>query len=144
MEAKGMETIIIAALVGIIVGGGASAGVAVAVSNSKEKVIAEAAAVAGTKAAKDVVQDLTRPASNLTEPDLLTVACSAEYLEKNGDMLCREMFCRMQTRGMDAKTSQIECEAISNVMNKREMMKSCDPMPELRRKECYQLFDERI
>lgn len=139
-----MESIIIAALVGIIVGGGASAGVAVAVSNNKESVIAEAAAVAGTKAARDVVQDLTRPANNLTEPDLLTVACSEEYLDKKNDLLCREMFCRMQTRGIDAKTSQIECEAISNVMNKKEMMETCDSMPELRRKECYQLFDERI
>lgn len=139
-----MESIIIAALVGIIVGGGASAGVAVAVSNSKESVIAEAATVAGTKAARDVVQDLTRPANNLTEPDLLTVACSEEYLEKKNDLLCREMFCRMQTRGIDAKTSQIECEAISNVMNKKEMMETCDSMPEIRRKECYQLFDERI
>jgi hypothetical protein len=144
MENKRMETIIIAALVGIIVGGGASAGVAVAVSSSKEKVIAEAATVAGAQAAKDVVQDLTRPANNLTEPDLLAVACSAEYLEKNNDLLCREMFCKMQTRGMDAKTSQIECEAISNVMNKKEMMETCDSMTDLRRKECYQLFDERI
>lgn len=139
-----METIIIAALVGIIVGGSASAGVAVAVSNTKEKVIAEAATVAGTKAAKDVVDDLTRPATNLTEPDLLSVACSAEHIAKEGDLLCREMFCRMQTRGMDAKTSQIECEAISNIMNKKEMMETCDGLPDERRKDCYDIFDQRI
>ena len=33
---------------------------------------------------------------NLTETDLLKTPCSTEYIEKQGnDLLCREMFCRM-------------------------------------------------
>lgn len=36
---------------------------------------------------------------NLTEPDLLAVPCSAEYIEEHGDLLCREMFCRMNRQG---------------------------------------------
>lgn len=139
-----MEAIIIAALVGIIVGGGGAAGVAVAVSNGKKDAVAEAASVAGAKAAQDVVDDLTRPAVNLTDPDLLGVACSKEHIEAHGDLLCREMFCRMQTRGVDAKVSGADCEAISNIMNKRELMETCDSKPERERSDCYETFDRRF
>ena len=139
-----MTTIVIAALCGLIIGGGAATGVAIKVGNDRDKIVQEAAAVAGVKAAGEVVDDLTKPANNLTAPDLLKVACSAEHIEKNGDLLCREMFCRMQTRGIDTKTSGLECEAISNVSNKRVMMKSCDELDELKRKDCYAFFDKRI
>lgn len=144
IEGAKMELIIIASLIGVIVGGGASAGVAVAVSNGKEKAAAEAAAVAGAQAAQDVVADLTKPSTNLTDPDLLAVACSKEHIEARGDLLCREMFCRMQTRGMDAKTSGSDCEAISNIMNKRELMDTCDVKQERERKDCYDVFDRRF
>ena len=36
---------------------------------------------------------------NLTATDLLTVACGADYLATHGALLCREMFCRLQTNG---------------------------------------------
>ena len=52
----------------------------------------------------------------LTAPDLIAVACSAEYMTDHGDLLCREMFCRLQTREGDG-ASQVECEQIANVAN---------------------------
>lgn len=136
--------LLVAALIGIILGGGTATGVAVAVNNKTSKAVAEAAAVAGSKAAAEVVSDLTAPSTNLTAPDLLKVACSSEHIDKYGDMLCREMFCRMQTRGIDAKTSGTECEQISNVSNKKAMMLTCDTLQEPTRKECYDFFDKRI
>ena len=142
MESK-ME-LLVAALIGIILGGGTATGVAVAVNNKTSKAAAEAAAVAGSKAAAEVVGDLTAPSTNLTAPDLLKVACSSEHIDKHGDMLCREMFCRMQSRGIDAKTSGTECEQISNVSNKKTMMLTCDSLQEPSRKECYDFFDKRI
>ena len=140
-----MTAIIIAALCGILVGGGVASGVAISVVNRQDKAVQEAAATAGAKAASAVVDDLTRPAVNLTEPDLLKVACSAEHIDKHSDLLCREMFCRMQTRGIDAKASGTECEQISNVSNKQAMMKICDSMssPE-KQKSCYDFFDKRL
>ncbi len=140
-----MATVVIAILCGIIVGGGVATGVAIKVGNDRDKVIQEAAAVAGVKAAGEVVDDLTKPANNLTAPDLLKVACSAEHIEKNGDLLCREMFCRMQSRGIDAKTSGVECEQISNVSNKKTMMEICNKMDtDEKRESCYDFFDKRI
>jgi hypothetical protein len=61
---------------------------------------------------------------NLTAPDLLLVACSQEYLEQNDDLLCREMFCRLQTREGDG-ASQSECEEIANVSNSITVLNSC-------------------
>ena len=43
---------------------------------------------------------------NLTAPDLLQVSCSHEYLEDNGDLLCRELFCRLQTREGDGASQK--------------------------------------
>lgn len=139
-----MTTVIIAALCGLIVGGGVATGVAIKVGNDRDEVVQEAAAVAGVKAAGEVIDDLTKPANNLTAPDLLKVACSAEHIEKNSDLLCREMFCRMQSRGIDAKTSGLECEQISNVSNKKTMLEICEKMPVEKQKSCYDFFDKRI
>lgn len=83
------------------------------------------------------------PASNLTEPDLLETPCSLEYIERAGnDLLCREMFCRMMTRGIDAKASGAECEQISNIQNKLLILETCEKTesPE----SCISLFDRRL
>ncbi len=34
-------------------------------------------------------------------------------------------FCRLQTRGIDSKTSGSECEEISNIANTKAILKSC-------------------
>lgn len=64
---------------------------------------------------------------NLTAPDLLKVACSQEYLSSNDDLLCREMFCRLQTREGDG-AAQSECEEISNVSNSLSVLGTCQKM----------------
>lgn len=61
--------------------------------------------------------------TNLTEPDLLKVPCSAEFIsthDKNA-LLCKEMFCRMnrqgggQNSGGGAGATEQDCSAISGV-----------------------------
>jgi len=49
---------------------------------------------------------------NLTEPDLLKIPCSEEYISKRGDLLCREMFCRMNRQSKEGATES-DCSAIS-------------------------------
>jgi hypothetical protein len=62
---------------------------------------------------------------SLTETDLLKVPCSSEYIEKNGETLCREMFCRMNRQGKgDGSTAQ-ECDAISNTINSKTAIDKC-------------------
>ena len=61
---------------------------------------------------------------SLTAPDLLQVPCSSEYMGLNGEGLCREMFCRLQTREGDG-ASQSECEEIANLNNTISIIGAC-------------------
>ncbi|MEC8257198.1 MAG: hypothetical protein VXZ87_03920 [Bacteroidota bacterium] len=79
----------------------------------------------------------------LTDFDLVKPVCAPKFIEENTDLLCREMFCRMQQRGVDAKTGN-ECENIANVSNKKAILKACKhAIPEVER-ECIEFFDRRI
>ena len=89
------------------------------------------------------VMSLHAPSENLTEPDLLKVPCSSEFIEQNTDLLCREMFCRMTTRGVDSKTSGGECEQISNIQNKSVILEECSKLGDAY-KQCVDLFDRRL
>tara|TARA_Y100001963_G_scaffold160240_2_gene269487 strand:+ start:833 stop:1201 length:369 start_codon:yes stop_codon:yes gene_type:complete len=78
---------------------------------------------------------------NLTEPDILEVPCSSEFIKENGADLCRELFCRMTTRGIDSKTSGGECEEISNLINSKAILTSCISKPDP--DGCFDLFFRR-
>lgn len=78
----------------------------------------------------------------LTDLDLVQAPCSAEFIKENDDLLCRELFCRMQQRGIDAQTSGSECEQIANVSNTITIYEYCHDKGE-QREECVRLFRER-
>lgn len=78
---------------------------------------------------------------NLTAPDLLVVSCSNEYLESKGDLLCREMFCRLQTRE-GAAASQAECEELSNLANTLKLIQECT-IAKIEIKTCLDYLDTR-
>jgi len=82
---------------------------------------------------------------NLTEPDLLEVPCSIDFIKSYGEGLCREMFCRMTTRGVDSKTSGAECESISNTINKTLILTVCGRKTGIdEQRKCIEFFDRRI
>ena len=60
----------------------------------------------------------------LTAPGLIEVPCSHEYIRDAGEGLCREMFCRLQTREGDG-ASQSECEEIANLNNTIAIITAC-------------------
>lgn len=70
---------------------------------------------------------------NLTEPDLLRVPCSSEYITSNGDLLCREMFCRMnrqgggQNSGGGAGATEQDCSSISAAAVNSLKIETCMP-----------------
>ena len=83
--------------------------------------------------------------TNLTETDLLKIPCSTEYIDGifddsgnqivkgNGDLLCREMFCRMNRQGGGQNsnggagaTSQ-ECSDISQASLNLLKLETCLP-----------------
>ena len=78
----------------------------------------------------------------LTDIDLLSEPCSVAYMEKNSDILCREMFCRMMTRGIDSQTSGKECESIGNIANSYFMVEHCAKLGD-KSDECFDKYRER-
>jgi hypothetical protein len=84
----------------------------------------------------------SKVAEKLTDVDLIKIPCSSEYINEHGDLLCREMFCLMQTRGVDSKVAGAECSAISNVQNTLVILETCRVDGELEDK-CIQIYRER-
>ena len=78
----------------------------------------------------------------LTEIDLLKEPCSKEFIDDKGDLLCREMFCLMMTRGIDAQTSGAQCEQIANIANTQIIRSDCRTSIG-GEEECYRLYRER-
>lgn len=80
---------------------------------------------------------------NLTDLDLVRESCSEVFISKHGDGLCRELFCRMQQRGIDSKTSGSECESISNINNTITIIEQCEKIKSEDKDEksdCEELF----
>ena len=99
---------------------------------------------------------------NLTEPDLLKVPCSAQFINgtfdddgkqltpANGDTLCREMCCRMNRQGEKGATAQ-DCSAISDANISLIISSTCMPHWEdgagadqnSRYQRCINIFDDK-
>ena len=81
----------------------------------------------------------------LIDLDLLIEPCSQKYILENNDLLCREMFCRMQQRGIDSQTSQIDCSEISNIANSISIDRWCNKQHKDvdKIKDCIELFFKR-
>lgn len=133
-------------LVGILGGSGTTLGIWLAVEKNKNET---AALLAGQA---DIVQAVGEAANkaiegqhdiqrNLTAPDLVAYACSAEGVEVS-PLLCREMFCRMQQRGLDSKTGD-ECEEITNIMNSIVIVKQCYGLEDEPYQDCLRVFEKR-
>ncbi len=129
-----MIEIIIAAVVGIAVGVG---GTLVTQEATKEQ--PQIIAVGGDEVAKAQVE----VQKELIDLDLLVEPCGKEFIEKHDALLCREMFCRMQTRGVDSQTSQTDCESISNLANTKEIQDACKALEGEKKEACEDLFFKR-
>ena len=95
----------------------------------------------------DPIVDVTSEAQQevilqLTDIDLLKEPCSSAFIEEKGDLLCREMFCLIMTRGIDAQTSGTQCEQIANIANTKIIRDDCR-MSIDGEEECYRLYRER-
>jgi hypothetical protein len=108
----------------------------VAIIDNQNKVIQDLANIQATLAKGD--QEIQK---QLTSTDLLVVSCSEEWMADHGDLLCREMFCRLQTREGDA-ASQSECEIIGNLANSFTLIESCQEN-KLDLKTCIEVVDRR-
>lgn len=130
-----MIELAIAVFVGMVIGVGGTVGVQQATKKAEPVVVA----VGGDEVAKGQVE----VQKELIDLDLLVVPCSKEYIEAKDDLLCREMFCRMQQRGIDAQTSQQDCSEISNLANTKVIQGSCENLEGEVREACIDLFFKR-
>ena len=129
-----MTGIIIAAVVGLLVGGGAVGGIVIATKKETAPVVV--ADVSAQKQAEVQVQ--------LSDLDIVRPVCTAEYVAANGDGLCREMFCLAQSNSTTGGAQATTCDAIANVNNTKTMLAACDQYTEdRRREECFTRFRER-
>ena len=79
----------------------------------------------------------------LSNLDIVKEPCSATYIEKNGDGLCREMFCFAQSNSTVGAAGEKGCDAISNINNTKVILATCAPLEGAARAECFQTFRER-
>ena len=83
-------------------------------------------------------------AMQLSNLDLLEPVCSTEYIQDNGNGLCRELFCWMDTISVPGEASDISCDAISNINNTITILNVCSEVDKAEDQEaCYTLFLER-
>ncbi len=89
-------------------------------------------------------QGTEKAIQQLTELDLTKPICEPTYIEKHGNLLCRELTCLQFSRGLDSQTSGAQCESISNIANKIQIQQACDGIEEQQEKQsCIDLFWKR-
>ena len=133
-----MTSIIIAAVVGLVVGIGGTVGIQQA-TKPKEDPKPLVVAVGGD----EVARGQTEVQKELIDLDLLVEPCSKEFIKEKDALLCREMFCRMQQRGIDAATSQQDCSEIANIANTKEIQDACKNLEGESFEVCTDLFFKR-
>ena len=133
---KMIEAIVIG-VVGFLIGVGGTIGVQRATKKADPVVVA----VGGD----EVAQAQVEVQKQLTDLDLVKEVCAPEYIVKQeqGDLLCRELFCRMQQRGIDAQTSQSDCNEIANIANTKSIQAACKDLEEDAKEVCTELFFKR-
>ena len=126
MSERGFEVteIILSGIIGLLIGAG---GIAAIMAPHTQK-----------------PADVQIVAKELTNLDLTKPICDPKYIEAKGDLLCRELTCLQFSRGLDSKTGGNQCESISNIANKKQIMGVCSlkKTPD-EAKECLELFWRR-
>lgn len=136
-----ITTILISALAGGLLTGGVMYGIEKRNSKNNEDTVEIIDAISQVKS--EVAQSQLITTKNLTDTELLKEPCSTKYIEHQGDLLCREMFCRLQSRGLDAAASQGECEEISNIRNSLIILDACGEKDAGAYQACVQIFNTR-
>lgn len=125
-------------IVGLLVGGSGGAGIMHIIHKKRTQ-----------KAPPSTAFEQVKLQQKLTDIDLIKPICTPEFIAKSpdGSLLCRELFCRMQQRGIDAKTSQVDCSNIGNMLNKSALYRHCHDVSKNDKdifRNCIELFDRRL
>lgn len=125
-----MVGITIAALVGIIVGGGTVFGIMHKKSNTQPTI--DTTAVGQAEAV-----------TSLSNLDIVQSVCTPDYIKERGDGLCREMYCLAQANSTTGAANEKTCDAVSNVNNSLVIINTCLKLDGQARLDCLTVFRER-
>ena len=125
-----MTEITLAAVIGLLVGIGATLGFT----------------LKAPPAAPDKTSE-TQPEviKQLTSLDIVEPLCTPEKMtDAKSLLLCRELTCLAFTRGIDSQTGGAQCEEISNITNKIIQMEHCTKQESPEKiEDCFDLFWRR-
>jgi hypothetical protein len=99
--------------------------------------------VALTPKAAPVVVPEEKVQEQLSNLDIVMPVCTTEFIQQNGDGLCREMFCFAQSNSTVGAAGEKGCDAISNINNTKVILATCATLEGAARAECFQTFRER-
>lgn len=134
-----MTDLILAGIVGLILGIGATMGIGAQIDKPQPQPDET------SRGQQEVIKQLT----NL---DIVEKICSPEYLTKQSEtkpnvspeLLCRELSCLVFSRGIDSQTGgNGECESIGNISSSISIMEYCSTKPEEEQTECIDTFWRR-
>jgi len=127
-----MVWIIVAAVTGLLVGGGTVYGVT---RDGSEPVIV----VPPDTTAKGQADAV----ASLTNLDVVMGVCAPVFIKERGDGLCREMYCLAQANSTTGAATEKSCDAISNVNNSLVIVDVCLKLDSQARLDCLTVFRER-
>ena len=123
-----MNTIIVSSVIGLIVGIGGTIGIQQATKPKEEP--------------KPII--IADPvAKELGKLDLVEPICHPDFIEKNGDGLCKLLWCMTQTNSATGEISGQMCDNISNVENKKAILEYCEQHKDEERERCVDVFFRR-
>ena len=96
----------------------------------------------GTKPAPiPIIVSQDEVAKELGKLDVVSPICSPDFIEKQGDGLCRELMCMTQTNSATGEVSGTTCDNITNLRNKKNIISFCSSKEE--KIKCVELFQRR-
>ena len=122
-----MNEMIIAGIIGLVVGIGSTIGIQQA---TKPNVVPPV-----------VIADPV--AKELGKLDLVEPICEPTFIESKGDGLCKLLWCMTQTNSATGEISGQMCDNISNVENKKAILEYCSQYQEEERDRCIDVFFRR-
>jgi hypothetical protein len=100
----------------------------------------------GTKEAPiPIIVPQDEVAKELGKLDVVSPICSPDFIEKQGDGLCRELMCMTQTNSATGEVSGTTCDNITNLRNKKALISFCTSKESTEEgiTKCIDLFQRR-
>ena len=135
-------------LIGVVVGAGGGSAITYQVVKPPQNQIPPVVVVPDNS----INEEEIKVQKQLTKLDIIEPLCTPDFIakDKDGSLLCRELYCRVHATG--GKASEKECETISNQLNKAALFRFCSKatkdVPADSRldslNKCIELFDRRL